>query len=365
MTISNPPLAPPLWEGVPEVICTGTPYEIGFSHGSQVSGHIKTCIKNYKVLFLETAEADWEESRQRASKFVEPLTSNAPEMITEMRGIAVGASVDFLDILTLNLRSEIALTNYSDGCTAVGKVDLKTGTTLIAQNWDWVSEASQTLVFFDIHETGKPRMRMLGEAGLVGKFGFNEHGVGVMMNAIRSGSLATNKLPVHVAIRKILECKSYHEAVKMLETRGVASCVNFLIVDRNGGIGTLECSPKGNTIIAPEASSGTVCHTNHLYATDLPKGLKDHPSKNSFSRLARAKLLAPAMAGSVDGIRNLLSDKEGTPVSIDRSKPSGATGVERMETLATIIIDLRKLEAQITFGQPSLKPPVRTISIGY
>lgn len=359
----QPVVTPEVWHGVPEVVCTGSPYEVGVCHGTQARERIAVCLANYQRLFLETANADWTESKRRAAQFLPSLTKSVPDLVSEMQGIAAGAGLEFEDILALNLRSEIALTNYTDGCTAIAKADVGTSTVLLAENWDWVGEAANSILFMDIRGTGKPRIRILGEAGLVGKNGFNEHGLGICMNAIRSSALDISKLPVHVAIRTALECKSYKDAVEWLDTRGLASCVNFMVADKAGSIATIECSPKGNSIIAPVPGSGTVCHTNHLYAPNLPPGLKDHPSNNSISRLNRIRELSAGVPGSVERFREWLSDEKGTPYSICRSTPENAVGLDRAETLATIIMDLQNLDAQITLGRPSLNPPIRTISI--
>jgi isopenicillin-N N-acyltransferase-like protein len=276
-----------------------------------------------------------------------------------MRGIAQGADLDLDDVLALNIRSEISLTNYSDGCTSIAKVDGQS--VLIAQNWDWVEEAGDVTVLLDIRAPDKPRILMSGEAGIVGKFGMNDAGVGVCMNAIKCGVLDAGKLPVHVAMRLVLESSSFDAARAKVDALGLASCVNFVIADKAGNFATVECTPKGNAVIAPEAGSGTVCHTNHIYSPDNPAGIKDFPSENSFSRLARIRELSDGKPGSVDSIREWLSDEEGAPAAICRSRPPTARGIERMVTLATVIIDLKKLEMQVSYGKPNQNPPVKTL----
>jgi isopenicillin-N N-acyltransferase-like protein len=352
-----------LWNGVPEVVAKGTAYEVGFSHGSQIPQRIAVCISNYAKLFVETAEADWEESTKRAATYLPALEKNEPDLVEEMRGIADGAGVAFLDILALNLRSEIALTNYSDGCTSVLTTNTSRSEVFVAQNWDWVGEASTSTALFDIQKIGKPRIRMMGEAGIVGKFGFNDAGVGVCMNAIRCGTVAKDQLPVHLAMRRALECTSFDEALALLRKKGVASCFNLNLGDSSGKIASLECTPKGIAPIFPEPGTWTTFHTNHLWSPNVPEGIKDHPSKNSFSRLKRIKILTQGQEGSVEKIRSWLSDEEGTPVSICRSVPPKAVGIERMETLATVIIDLKRLQVEVSFGKPTQSPPVRTLSL--
>ncbi|TPX09746.1 uncharacterized protein E0L32_009085 [Thyridium curvatum] len=353
----------PLWEGVPEVVAKGSAWDIGFQHGSSIPNRIAVCIENYKKLFLETAEADWTESKARAESYLPALEQNEPDLVEEMRGIAAGSKRDFLDILALNLRSEISLTNYSDGCTSIVSTGATDGEVYIAQNWDWVGEAGKSTCFFDIHKTGKPRIRIMGEAGIVCKFGFNDAGVGICMNAIRSGTVSKTQLPVHLAMRRVLECRSFDEAFEMLTKKGLASCVNLMIADKSGKLATIECTPKGLAPIYPAPGCTATYHTNHLWSPNVPIGIKDHPSQNSFSRLERIKELSDGQAVSVDSIRTWLSDEKGTPVSICRSTPPGTKGIERMETLSTVIMDLKNLRAEVSFGKPSLSPPVRVIAM--
>ncbi|KAL2391883.1 hypothetical protein ABEF93_000922 [Exophiala dermatitidis] len=351
-----------VWQGVPEVVASGSPWDIGVAHGSQIPSRIRTCISNYERLFRETAECDWEESRKRAATHLPSLERNEPDLVEEMRGIAQGAGVDSFDILALNLRSEISLTNYSDGCTSIVTQNPTSGEVFLAQNWDWVGEARTSTAFFDIQQTGKPRVRMMGEAGILAKFGFNAASLGVCMNAIRCGTINRDALPVHLAMRRVLQCSSFDEAFAMLEQKGVASCVNLVIADRRGKFATIECTPKGLAPILPTPGSTTTFHTNHLWSPATPTDILDHPAKNSFSRLERIRELSYGQEADISKIRAWMSDEQGTPVSICRSMPTGAKGIERMETLATVIMDLSKGILEVSFGKPSLLPPIRTIS---
>lgn len=352
----------PSWQGVPEVVAKGSPWQIGHAHGSQIPNRIAVCIANYKRLFLETANLNWDGSIERAKQYLPALEADEPDLVEEMRGIAAGAAIDFSDVLTLNLRSEIALTNYSDGCTSiVTKGTEASSSVFLAQNWDWVGEAGTSTAFYDIQKDGKPRIRFMGEAGILGKFGYNEAGVGICMNAIRCGTVNKSQLPVHLAMRRVLECSSFDEALDMLNKKGLASCANLMIADSSGRFATVECTPLGLAPIFPEPEAWTTFHTNHLWSPNIPGGIRDHPSKNSFSRLDRIRELSRGQQASVDKIRSWLSDEQGTPVSICRTTPPGAVGIERMETLATVIMDLTQLRLEVSFGKPSLSPPIRTI----
>ena len=84
---------------------------------------------------MRSAKLTWPQVRLEAVKFLATLQQPTwLPLVEEMRGLADGAGVDFEDILTLNVRTEIAYGMFSDGCTAFS---WKTGEkSFIAQNWD-------------------------------------------------------------------------------------------------------------------------------------------------------------------------------------------------------------------------------------
>lgn len=77
---------------------------------------------------------------QNASKFEEQARDKWPAYHEEMRGIADGAGIGLLDIVALNVRTEINFGLFSDGCTALAWHTEKRA--WLAQNWDvWQSMA--------------------------------------------------------------------------------------------------------------------------------------------------------------------------------------------------------------------------------
>ncbi|KAH8895228.1 AAT-domain-containing protein [Thozetella sp. PMI_491] len=350
---------------VKTVKCTGTPYAIGFTHGSAVSTEVHSNIKTYTGFYLETAKITWDQARERAvSQFMSLLEAKYPEILQEMKGIADGAGGGLTreDILTLNVRSEIALTNYTDGCTSLSQCT-PGGEVFLAQNWDWLEELERGMVFLHIQPAGsETTFKFLSEAGIVGKIGMNNKGFGFCMNAIRSGAFDNTKFPIHVMSRRLLEyATSYDSAVAIIEEFGLASSINYMIADKTGKHASIECSPRGNVFILPQDQF--VGHTNHLYGPDRPQKLVDHPAPNSFARLARIQELTAHdrehnLPTSFASLRSRLSDEEGTPYSICRNRPPGAVGMERMTTLSTIIMELTGCTGKVTTGRPCDDLPV-------
>ncbi len=350
---------------VKTIRCSGTPYEIGLHHGRTAAAEVQTNIATYTDFFMETAHISWKTARERAeAQFVPTLEIKYPEILEEMRGIADGAGSGLTreDILTLNVRSEISLTNYADGCTSISQVG-DAGAIYLAQNWDWLQELDKGMVFLHIKPQGSDiAFKFLGEAGIVGKIGMNSAGFGLCMNALRSGAFSKLMLPVHIMSRRLLQyATSVEDALAVIDEFGLACTANYMFADKSGGHINVECSPKGNTSIWP--CDGYVTHTNHLYGTNLPATLIDHPARNSFSRLARVQKLTDIdletnVSTTFQSLRERLSDEEGTPFSICRDRPAGAVGMERMTTLACIMMELKSCTGRVLIGRPCDDVPI-------
>lgn len=123
-----------------EVLSTGTPSQIGLTHGSTAAKEISRSIIFYQKLFQSKANKDWETVKSFALKYQPYLSENWAEYVEEMEGVAKGAGVTYADILALNVRTEIAFGAFADGCTALSWKDRKGDGSVLAQNWDWNTE---------------------------------------------------------------------------------------------------------------------------------------------------------------------------------------------------------------------------------
>lgn len=310
---------------------------------------------------------NWAAVRDEASRYVHPLEQICPRYLEETRGLADGAGVDFLDVLALNVRTEIMFGLFtdprgddgkaledipSDGCTSLGFVD-DLGDSYIAQNWDWQRAQGPNLVICHISQPGTniPNISMVTEAGIIGKIGFNAAGVGCCLNAIRARGVDRSKLPVHFALRSVLESCSREEAIERLGTRGMAGSGHILLGDGSGSSG-LECTVAGIKEIAMK--DNRVYHTNHLILdhprVEEPPWLQDSPK-----RLARVRELADQglhVSGQhLEELFGIFEDEEGYPCSINR-KQEGNSG---SQTLFTIIMCLSRKSGIVRLGRPTEK----------
>ena len=122
-------------------------------------------------------------------------------------GIAAGAKRELSDIIALNVRTEIRFGLFNDGCTALSW--LTSAHSYLAQNWDWMLEQKPNLILLHITQTRKPTIKMVTEAGIIGKIGLNSAGVGVCLNAVQAYGMDPTRMPVHLGLRSVLESSRY------------------------------------------------------------------------------------------------------------------------------------------------------------
>ncbi|KAH7129020.1 acyl-coenzyme A:6-aminopenicillanic acid acyl-transferase-domain-containing protein [Dactylonectria macrodidyma] len=343
-----------------EIWCTGAPYEIGHQHGTQAKDKVIGSLSFYKDLFQSTCDMNWADVSQQAATYVESLQKLCPRYVEEIQGLADGAGVQFLDILALNVRTEImfglftdnpSLDIKSDGCTSLACPDPR-GTMLLAQNWDWQVRQAANLFVCHISQPGTaiPDIAMVTEGGVIGKIGLNSSGVGVCLNAIRARGLDSSKLPVHLALRMALESKSRAAAIERINAAGIAGSAHILLSDEFGATG-LECTSIGIKEIQMD-DDGSIVHANHL--------MLDHPDvdepvwlSDSLHRVTRIdKLLKEKSFSSpitTSSLFELFKDEDGFPEAINRCQ----VDTSDVETLFNIIMDLGAKKAVVSVGRPT------------
>ncbi|QKD54854.2 acyl-coenzyme A:6-aminopenicillanic acid acyl-transferase-domain-containing protein [Fusarium oxysporum Fo47] len=324
-----------------EVHCSGTPYEIGHQHGTVAKDRVVGSIAFYKDLFQESCSMNWEAVRQEAQQYIQPLQKLSPRYVEELQGLADGAGFELVDIVALNVRTEITFGLYTrvpsapiqtDGCTSAAYRQ-PNGEVLLAQNWDWQPEQAPNLFICHISQPGTdiPDISMVTEGGVIGKIGINSSGVGTCLNAIRARGVDNTKIPIHLALRTALESHSAREAADKLYEMGTAGSGHILVSDPSEAIG-LECTSIGMKEINFDGN-GTLIHTNHL--------LLDHPGvdepgwiPDSTDRIKRiAQLLDERLATSTidhSSFFDFFRDEQGYPTAINRDQfsPGNASSLK-------------------------------------
>ncbi|GAB7361411.1 hypothetical protein MBLNU230_g1467t1 [Neophaeotheca triangularis] len=331
-----------------QIHCSGTPYEIGHTHGTEARAEISRCITFYASLFQEAAKYEWSKVQQTALEFEPIVRDKWPQYLEEMQGVADGANVALASILALNVRTEITFGLFSDGCTALSW--RTPNASYLAQNWDWMERQKENLIVLTIEQVSRPTIKMVTEAGLIGKIGLNSAGVGVCLNAVKAHGMDKTRIPCHLGLRMALESESREAAVKALEGYGVASSCHYLLADASGGVG-LEWSHLDYREVGMNEAK-QVFHSNH-YLRDHVEGVVDtNWLPDSNFRVSRIEELCGRFDGSeprFEEVQGLFRDEANFPGGICRAESGGSD----VASLFGVVMDLEARRAVVTLGRPT------------
>jgi isopenicillin-N N-acyltransferase like protein len=207
----------------------------------------------------------------------------------------------------------------------------------------------RNLIVLTINQAEKPTIKMVTEAGLIGKIGLNSAGVGVCLNAIKMKGMDASKLPCHLGLRMVLDSTSMDEAVASLEKYGIASACHMLIGDPTGGIG-LEWS-AGDVQKCLMNDVKQVFHSNHYLLEHPGTGQDTNWLKDSTFRVKRIEELAKGIGTdpTTKNVFELFKDEQNWPTAICRSQKTPSTSA----SLFNIVMDLQAKKADVTLGRPT------------
>jgi isopenicillin-N N-acyltransferase-like protein len=196
------------------------------------------------------------------------------------------------------------------------------------------------------------KIQMITEAGIIGKIGMNNAGVGCTLNAVTAKGVSFSKLPCHLALRTVMESSSRAEAIATLDKFGVASACHILVADATGGTG-LECSSEDIAKLEMD-ERGVVAHTNH-FVLGHKEGVVERKGwlPDTNFRLERVgELLGGVKEPSEKMLWEFLKDEnEGDGASICR-KRRDASASGALATLFGIVMDLGNKRAEVLVGRP-------------
>ena len=219
-----------------------------------------------------------------------------------------------------------------------------------ADLYKWRYEQSPNIIKMRIEQAGVPTIHMMSEGGIIGKIGLNSAGVGVTLNAISATGVNSQKLPVHLALRTVLESRTRKEAHERLKKAGVAAACHIQIADAPTGAIGLECS--ANDIVELHQDSRRICtHSNHFIREHVDARNGKTSLVDSPIRLDRINYLLENTNGkpSMADLKELLKDRYNYPRAICR----GSSEKNPTETLFSIVMNLEQRYAEVKMGQPT------------
>jgi len=348
---------------IPVIHAAGTPFQCGETVGRALRDAIKANIPDYLDIFHHVAGAGRDDVYAYARKLPPAIQAYAPKLIDEMQGLAAGAGVTFEDILVLNARTEIMAGIMAgrkgggpDECTSIATLPEVTanGHTLMGQNWDWIVTVASRTALIRLEQEGHPRALVFTEAGIVGKIGCNEHGIGVCANRLTSShDKGEIGVPWHIQLRKAMAAPNMHRAIQAVVQPKRGASGMFMIGAKGGEAIVLETTPTDFGSLLPE--DGILTHSNHYLCPEL-KAVDTRKSGSALTliRHARARRLMARESGAItlESYKRVLRDHFSYPQAICRHADESDPLADRTLSAASILMDLDSGEMQIAAGPP-------------
>jgi len=353
----------------PHVRVAGTADQRGQQYGEQARERVHRSVGAYRDVFAELAGWDWDRVRREAARFEAPIADYKPHLLAEMRGIAHGAGLDFLDVLAINVRTEVmfaakarqaAAAAGPGECSAFAVVPApgRTGPTLVGQNWDWLPHAADTVVVLEARQDDAPDFVTVVEAGLLAKTGMNSSGLGLVTNAlVTADDVGDPGLPYHVLLRAILDCENVSDAIAALQAGFRSSSANYLLAHRDGVAVDVEASPGDFDrlyFVYPDSDDGISLHTNHFLADRFARrDVSVWAMPDSPVRLQRLRAGARAADEySLAAFEVLLADHANYPAGVCCHVDPRLAPADQGRTVASVLMDLSNQVMRISDGNP-------------
>jgi isopenicillin-N N-acyltransferase like protein len=361
----------------PHVRVAGAAEQRGRQYGEQARDRVHRSVSAYREVFASLAGWDWETVRREAARYEAPIASFGQGYLTEMRGIAEGAGLDFLDVLAINVRTEVmfaakarqaaasagpARTGPAEcSAFAVAPAPGRQGPTLIGQNWDWLPHTADTVIVLEVRQDDGPDFVTVVEAGLLAKTGMNSSGLGLVTNALVTADDAGQPgLPYHVLLRAILDCENVSDAIAALQAGFRSSSANYLLAHRDGVAIDVEGSPGDFSrlyYLYPDPD-GVIVHTNHFLADRFAgQDVSVWAMPDSPVRLQRLRAgVRAAPDHSLAAFRSLLADHANYPSGVCCHPDPRMDPVDQGMTAASVLMDLGARVMWVSDGNPCTAP---------
>jgi isopenicillin-N N-acyltransferase like protein len=357
----------------PRIQVQGTAHERGRQYGTAAADRVRLSIAAYTEVFEHYADWNWERVRGEASRFEPVIERYQRSCLEEIEGIAAGVGVDHVDILALNVRTEImfsAMARDAEGlrrlpaeCSAFAALPQRTagGRLLVGQNWDWLPHTANTTVILEARQDDAPDFVTVVEAGLLAKFGLNSSGIALVTNAlVCDADVGEPSVPFHVLLRRILDAETISDALVSLQRAARASSANYLIAHEDGVAIDVEAAPGDfSKLYLAHPDDGLLLHTNHFVNGFDGRDVSVYAMPDSPFRLQRLRqLVAEGGTGPLDVefFESLLADHATYPLGICCHPDPRMPEPERTMTVAAAVIDVARRTVWLTAGNPCEAP---------
>jgi isopenicillin-N N-acyltransferase like protein len=282
-----------------------------------------------------------------------------PELLDEVHGVADGAGLDYVELLHLNVNTDVAYARaYAEAfeCTQVVAMGEATqdGKTYMGKTRDLTRGAHGHVLLHREFEDGTYRNEFQVAGQMTLPVGCNSYGVAMTTSGqwservvmdLRRADAAWHILNLQPIFR---QARSADDALRMIREQPRMAGMNLMLADQHTAM-ALEVTDREVHVFEPD--DGLLVRTNHFLAPAL-QALAPTLDENrgTYDRFERACQLASQRRGSIGplDILRILSDHAVAPVeSICRH---GDTGSGR--TYAATIVCPQEQTMWTAFGNP-------------
>lgn len=338
------------------IVVEGGPRERGRQYGA--AAPVGRSIEAYREVFMHYAGWDWARVRAEASTFRDPIAAFGRPYLDEMRGIAEGAGVDELDVLAINVRTEVMFAARARDAAARLPAECSAFATraLVGQNWDWLLHAFDTVVVLEARQESGPDFVTVVEAGLLAKVGLNSSGVAVCTNAlVTAADQGRPGVPYHVLLRAILDSETLADGLAALQRRERSSSANYLLA-QDGVALDVEAAPGDfSRLFLGYEDGGVILHTNHFVNPGFDgRDVSVWAMPDSPTRMARLRQRVADHAGPLDLAfwQETLADHATYPHGVCCHPDPRLPEAERGATVCAVIMDPVGRRMWVADGNP-------------
>ena len=354
----------------PRVRVSGDSRARGRSYGEQAAERVRRSVAEYAEVFAKGAGLAWNEVREVARRFEAPIAAFGQAYLEELRGIAEGAGVDPIDVLAINVRTEImysAKARMAEGSTRLGECTAFAAVpshfseepVIVGQNWDWLPHSVDTVVVLEAVRDDGPSFVTVVEAGLLAKAGMNSAGLGLATNALATAwDHGEPGVPYHVLLRAVLDCETVTDAYATLQRARRSSSANYLVAHADGSVLDVEAAPGDFSNLFPLDGELVHLHTNHFVSPRFSgKDVSLWAMPDSPVRLNRMRAAVATRASlGAKTFMTMLADHAGYPYSICAHPDELAEPTEQGATVASVVMELESRTMWLADGQPCSVP---------
>ena len=342
---------------IPVLEVSGGAEQIGTAHGEDQRERIHECLDRFLGWICGGAAVELDEQSLWA-KWSQQVIFNeqaAPDLVTEMRGIARGANVPFERVFLLNSMLDLVSFRYlpmaqNFGCTtfAVGGGDERV---LIGQTYDMPALLQESLLIMRIQPEQGPRQLVFTFSGIVGASGLNGAGIGLCINYLSPLDVGMGRLH-SIAVRQILAAENLASALEPAVVPPRAGGAHYLVADTAGNRVSIETTGRKYETVFADA--GAIGHTNHYLGQSLKpvEHIRANSIGSSLSRYAALQryLQVHDSELDLDALKRLTQDHTSYPKSICAHGSSHDPADDHSRTLAAMISELSEGTMHICRG---------------